>query len=322
MNPQKEKARTSKSGFLGKLPIWLSILAGIAILATVIVFIIDVLVSISGKGASLGVFGDFFGGVLNPIVSIIGFMAVLYTINNQHLDAEEQKQTTALTNKTQIKQQFEGSFFALLDSLDKELASIDQHIAPPNQNLSKKFFEIYDYCLNKCEVDRGYNCLQAALIDICTIREKANTYFSTLRIALIYIDSLYYPDLQEQTILDKNFYVELLLARQGKEKILALAYPYIAHKQSSKNTLEPKGDFSHLKDIGFFISCTSLTNLSLKPIISRLGLLRELDFSPYNYKIFDYDHDTNYARHPVTLALVETFGEQAFKPIEVPPTNP
>lgn len=295
----------------------------------------------SNDPADWGTFGDFLGGTLNPIFGLLGFMVLIRTLflqrqqlddqrqamQQQEKDMQAQRESLAISNKTQIKQQFEGSFFVLLDQLDKELltnapaTSVSHSTIQSTKSTWEKLVDIYKYCLNSFLIGKYAECLHTVYFEICNIRRKAIKYFKILRIALISIDSISYPSLQEQSALDKNFHVDLLLARQGKEKILALALPYIDPYIDLSIYFNSEEQRSPLQQNSIdFTNCLLVIDLSLKPIISRLGLLRELDFSPFNDQIFEPSLGT-YARHPITLALLETFGEQAFRPIEVPPVN-
>jgi hypothetical protein len=75
----------------------------------------------SDRQESWGQFGDFVGGILNPLFSIIGLMALLYTIK---LQSEEMRNSTkelkasakALKkqNKHNARQQFDNNLFQLL----------------------------------------------------------------------------------------------------------------------------------------------------------------------------------------------------------------
>lgn len=105
---------------------------------------------ISEKGTiQLNEFGDFVGGTLNPILSFLGFMALLYTISIQRKQINDDK-------KDREKQQFESTFFALLnvhnqilDGLlkDKLVVSINneqpQKISSNLQNLITETLSIY-----------------------------------------------------------------------------------------------------------------------------------------------------------------------------------
>ncbi|MBT8767565.1 putative phage abortive infection protein [Metapseudomonas boanensis] len=69
-----------------------------------------------------GQIGDFFGGILNPLLSFMALMAVLYTIRLQREELKEAREETRIANKIQDKQteiferqNFESVLFRLLD---------------------------------------------------------------------------------------------------------------------------------------------------------------------------------------------------------------
>lgn len=281
-----------------------------------------------------GTFGDYVGGTLNPLFGFFGFIALLVTLSlqrqqldEQRKDMEEQRKEIALSNKTQIKQQFEGSFFELLAELDQEFPTKQPStdnvttMATPTQTRWINLVNVYKHCLSGFVVGKYAEHLLKVYLEVCDFYRKVYGYFKILRISIISIDRIVYPNLQQQTIADKNFYVDLLLAKQGKEKILALVLPYINQYIDLSIYLSSEPQKLDREEPIDFINCKSLLDPSLQSIISRLGLLRELDFSPFNNKIFEATLGLTYAQHPITLALVETFGEQAFKPIEAPPFN-
>jgi hypothetical protein len=70
----------------------------------------------------LGQFGDFFGGVLNPLLSFMALLGVLYTIRTQGKELKEAREETRIANRIQDKQtgvferqNFESVFFRLID---------------------------------------------------------------------------------------------------------------------------------------------------------------------------------------------------------------
>ncbi|WP_431495281.1 putative phage abortive infection protein [Pseudomonas brassicacearum] len=72
--------------------------------------------------ASMGQIGDFFGGVLNPLLSFMALIAVLFTIKMQSKELKEAKEETRIANRIQDKQtavferqNFESVLFRLLD---------------------------------------------------------------------------------------------------------------------------------------------------------------------------------------------------------------
>ncbi|WP_207281673.1 putative phage abortive infection protein [Pseudomonas sp. FW300-N2F2] len=92
----------------------------------------------SSQNADWGTFGDFIGGTLNPLLSFLGLIALLLTIVLQSKELEstrkelersalaQEKSESSLReqSKTQIKQQFEDTFFSLLDQHNKALEKI------------------------------------------------------------------------------------------------------------------------------------------------------------------------------------------------------
>lgn len=85
-----------------------------------------------------GQFGDFIGGTLNPILSFLGLIALLLTIVMQSKEleattAELKRSATAQENTKEVlnkqsetitKQQFENTFFSLLEQHNKALENI------------------------------------------------------------------------------------------------------------------------------------------------------------------------------------------------------
>ena len=70
----------------------------------------------------MGQIGDFFGGVLNPLLSFMALIAVLFTIKMQSQELKEAKEETRIANRIQDKQtavferqNFESVLFRLLD---------------------------------------------------------------------------------------------------------------------------------------------------------------------------------------------------------------
>lgn len=92
----------------------------LAALSIILVLLIDIL-SIS-KTKSLGEWGDFFGGVLNPILTFLTFMGLLITIVIQQTELRESRQelkrsADALSEQTGStkRQIFESTFFNMMN---------------------------------------------------------------------------------------------------------------------------------------------------------------------------------------------------------------
>ena len=119
-------------------------LAGILAFATIVVGTVFIFYfkefdgKLSRQNADWGTFGDFIGGTLNPLLSFLGLIALLLTIVLQSKELEatrkelersasaQEKTESVLSEqaKTQVKQQFEGTFFSLLDQHNKALEKI------------------------------------------------------------------------------------------------------------------------------------------------------------------------------------------------------
>ncbi|MFC3200299.1 putative phage abortive infection protein [Alteromonas oceani] len=101
----------------------------VALFAIVIVFFINLL---SLGKSSFGEWGDFFGGVLNPILTFLTFMGLLITIVIQQKElkearAEFKRSADALDEQSisMKRQSFENTFFQMLTQHNEIINSID-----------------------------------------------------------------------------------------------------------------------------------------------------------------------------------------------------
>lgn len=120
-----------------EISIWLIILATIVLVALVIVGLEGYF---SAKdAASLGQWGDFFGGLLNPILSFMAFCALLYTIilqrselnltrNELRLSRIEMERSSAALedqNLSMKQQRFESTFFGMVNVFNQIIDAMD-----------------------------------------------------------------------------------------------------------------------------------------------------------------------------------------------------
>lgn len=110
---------------------------------------------VSLDNSDWGTFGDFIGGILNPIFGFLGLIALLWTINLQIKELEATRQELENTRqeltraakaqenseillrtqtKTQTRQQFENTFFALLNQHNASLDVISGMMRSQNYN--------------------------------------------------------------------------------------------------------------------------------------------------------------------------------------------
>lgn len=123
-----------------RLLIFLTVILIIALLVVfgVFIFYYKFHYGISDNNADWGTFGDFVGGTLNPILSFLGLIALLFTIFLQSKELESTRieleraasaqenteKVLAEQTKTQAIQQFEGTFFSLLEQHNKALENL------------------------------------------------------------------------------------------------------------------------------------------------------------------------------------------------------
>lgn len=147
---QKIEAMTSAEVF--KLLSWIFSVALVVVVVVFLVYFSNFHVSLSTSNADWGTFGDFVGGTLNPILSFLGLIALLLTIVLQSKELEStrkeleraasaQEKTEVVLKAqaaTQVKQQFEGTFFSLLEQHNKlleKLSATNNEQAGPSSEL-------------------------------------------------------------------------------------------------------------------------------------------------------------------------------------------
>ncbi|KJJ13580.1 MULTISPECIES: putative phage abortive infection protein [unclassified Neisseria] len=95
-------------------------------------FILDnFLAKLSNDPATWGTFGDYLGGTLNPIISFLAFIGLLYTIHQQAQEMKATRDELERTAEQQSRQskifnlrQFESTFFSLLNQHNKIIEKI------------------------------------------------------------------------------------------------------------------------------------------------------------------------------------------------------
>lgn len=257
----------------------------------------------SNDPADWGTFGDFLGGTLNPIFGLLGFLVLIRTMSlqrqqldnqrqamqQQQEDMEAQRESLAISNKTQIKQQFEGTFFKLLQQLETEylIRQVDPNDISGNMqsafNLAKiacnelysqKWLETNDQMrLKHIDINSEVDNILSGRITYL------DRYFMLIGLITKCIYDLNYPNLHAMSQKDKNFYVDLLLINLNDD---AFTLFYVLYRNDDE----------------------------IVEVLKNLGCLHASRFLPKAMP-----------NHSVAQLLQESYGEQAFKPIEVPPVN-
>jgi hypothetical protein len=76
-----------------------------------------------------GTFGDFFGGILNPIIAFCAFFWLAKSIRIQKQELEETRETLKESGKTQKKQRFEDTYFSLLEQHNIALSNLLSNVS-------------------------------------------------------------------------------------------------------------------------------------------------------------------------------------------------
>ncbi len=95
-------------------------------------FILDnFLAKLSNDPATWGTFGDYLGGTLNPIISFLALIGLLYTIHQQAQEMQSTREELKQAAEQQRRQadifnlqQFESTFFSLLEQHNKIIEKI------------------------------------------------------------------------------------------------------------------------------------------------------------------------------------------------------
>ena len=114
----------------------------IAFVSGIVVFIFDLVLFLCGN-ENIGVFGDFFGGVLNPIFTFLTFFGLIFTIIIQRKELgqatlEYRKTANALTT-----QALENTFFNILDLHQKNVDNLSITPTLINTSRTKNFSESF-----------------------------------------------------------------------------------------------------------------------------------------------------------------------------------
>jgi len=131
--------------------------------------------SLSTTKSDWGTFGDYIGGTLNPFFGFLSLMAILVTIvlqssemkltrKEMELTRQEMERSVSAQEKsevalnlqaqTQLKQQFEGTFFAVLNEHNKalqELSTLDPEGGIRLTRISNLYGSVFYMCHNLLE---------------------------------------------------------------------------------------------------------------------------------------------------------------------------
>ncbi len=126
IKPENELAKLKQQMFYSKL-----IVGGIIALV-LIAYFSNFHVSVSVDNGDWGTFGDFFGGILNPVIASFALYWLITSVNLQIQELKKTNEALEKTVETAEKQQnqasiqnFESLFFQLLKTKNDSLEDIE-----------------------------------------------------------------------------------------------------------------------------------------------------------------------------------------------------
>ena len=134
-----------------------------AVLATAVILILNLSSLFFEDNPGFGSFGDFFGGMLNPILTFLTFMGLLITIilqqNELRLTRQELRTSSQALSEQSItlkKQRFEDTFFSLFSQHNNILQSITTIDMRQNSNDESILSHVHGFCFG-----RGFTLCEA-----------------------------------------------------------------------------------------------------------------------------------------------------------------
>lgn len=253
-----------------------------------------------------GQFGDFIGGVFNPLLSFLALLAVLASLKSQSLElrAAREEASTAMdiqTEQTKIfksqsdlieKQRFESSFYGLLDlklKVAEELAPTFTSITtPPPTGLALLRRLAREYQVDRLDFS-GVTDSAAAynhFVEHCrkffnSTKGTLERYVSVLELLLEYVDSYkgYVDEFgvlefstmsqvakNQEQLLSQKFYADIVVALLSSEEVECL---YLYMTGSDKKNLRY---FSEKFDL--------FRNLPLRNNYAKFSLVEQVKINP------------------------------------------
>jgi len=259
----------------------------------------------------LGQFGDFFGGVLNPLLSFMALLGVLYTIRTQGQELKEAREETRIANRIQDKQtgvferqNFESVFFRLVDVHSKIAERIRSKIDPWGSlngfdAAVSDILKHYKYtCEDLAEARRlapkpQYPAINAEITTEQQLLQQAfeQGIHGEIRVML----SQYYRNIYQILKLVDGFKMFAGEESKWKRGSRQIRLDYF-HKRQYSNILRAQLSEDELKLL--FFNCITPHGEGLKSYVEQYSLLKHLQKSKFlngRKEVFDLYEDEAYA---------------------------
>jgi uncharacterized membrane protein len=207
-----------------------------------VIFLLNIffLFNLDTNKYDIGKFGDFFGGLLNPILTFMTVFGLIVTIIMQRREIQENRQVALDEREELRKQNFDNTFFNLIKMHEDNVNSLT--ILDRNKKDIKGrqvFFNLLNVINEEMKEKKNNNKLKSdEAKDILSIVFKKHnyslsSYFLTVYKILEYIDKSKIKDI------DKQFYVDILRAKLSDiEMTLIFFYGMYRKGMLYKKTIE------------------------------------------------------------------------------------
>ena len=207
-----------------------------------------------------GQFGDFLGGTLNPIFSLLSLIAILVTLFVQTRELSNSTETLRTQSINFKVQAFETSFFTLIRMKSETLKAIDLEETEPDEFVGVRAFrKLYQ------RFEHSYNVQKKRTSDGELIISKSydrfyrnnqrfiGTYMRTIQQIFIFIVDRS-PEGQEK-------YWEIIRSQMSTYELLIIYYHCIAKQDYfDKEILYHTGFFDYLENDKLFHSSHTILN--------------------------------------------------------------
>ena len=225
------------------------------------------LITLFFRDSNFGEWGDFFGGVLNPILTFLTFMGLLITIIIQQKELKESRnefkgQKEAL-EKQQIEmtiQSFDNKFFQMLNSFNNITESLVINGPKTGKDVFAEHIDVLKqrirYRYNE-DLSKGKKDSNKIIYFLNVFNDFNNAYDTTFKYYFInlyqlikYIDEDI-PYKGEEKINKAKKYTNIIRAQLSKNELILLAYNAIGIIEfcgdDYKKLIEKYSFFEHLR---------------------------------------------------------------------------
>lgn len=249
----------------------------IAFYAVFIVFIIN-LSSLFSGAASFGTWGDFFGGVLNPILTFLTFMGLLITIILQQTELKQSRKEFRGQKEALENQEFDNKFFQMINLLTQIKNNLEFNMDKGQKVFTSLKIEIIQDCASKKIIDKN------SYISVDSI-DKFKNYFKNFNDKYDENFKYYFLNLyQILNYIDKNSndkytlkeYSNIVRAQLSKNELILLFYNGIGMLDIGgnkyKKIIEKYSLFEHLtyRDLSNYVT---KNNKNISPNTDLINLL-------------------------------------------------